>query len=105
MEQEKEGRFGAVVLPGRPTSISARSKSVRQEDVSDVRVPGRSGLGASQNKPAQVRILGEVGDPAPDIVAVDFHNVARFVGGAERDFVKYALHHGLQPSRPDVLDG
>src|SRR5258707_14106718 len=59
---------------------------------------------ALQNKPAQVGILGEVGDPAPDIIPIDFHDVICSVGGAERDVVEYTLHHGLQASCPDVLD-
>jgi hypothetical protein len=59
---------------------------------------------ALQNIPAQVGILGEVGDPAPDVIPIDFDDVIWSVRGAERDVVKYALHHGLQASCPDVLD-
>src|SRR5215471_1620416 len=145
MEQEKEGRSGAVVLLGRPASIGVWSKSVRQKgvksaslgttgtlrDLLDVGLDekrhgsqralrlterkmgfftpssrrGEEPPGRSQNKSAQVRILGKVSDPAAYIIAIDFHNIARFVGGAEQDVVKDTLHHSLQPSRPDILDG
>ena len=59
---------------------------------------------ALQNKPAQIRVLGEIADVLLHIGGVDLHRLAGAVGGAERNLVEHALHHGLQPPRADVLD-
>ena len=57
-----------------------------------------------QNKPAQIRVLGEVADVLLHIVGVDLDGLAVAVGRGEGDFVEHALHHRLQPPRADVLD-
>ena len=48
--------------------------------------------------------LAEVADVLVHIGGVDLDVVAAAVGRRERNLVEHALHHGVQPPRPDVLD-
>ena len=57
-----------------------------------------------QNKLAEVRILGEVGDLGADVVGVDRHRFVLAVGGRERYFVQQFFHYRVEPPRADVLD-
>src|SRR5262245_30526817 len=61
--------------------------------------PGRQ----LQDKPAQIRVLGEVADVLLHIVGVDLDGLAMAVGCGEGDIVEHALHHGLQPARADIF--
>src|SRR5689334_18687921 len=58
------------------------------------RAPQGAGVG-SQNKPAQIGVLRKVADMFFHVSGIDRHRLAAEVGGAERDIVKHALHHGL----------
>jgi putative endonuclease len=57
-----------------------------------------------KNEPAQIRIGGEVAHMTLDEISVDANLFAGPVSGGEAHLVKHALHHRLQPARPDVLD-
>jgi len=59
---------------------------------------------ALQNKPAEIRVPGEIADVLAHVGRVDPHALARTVRRRERDLVEHALHHGLQPARANVLD-
>ena len=65
---------------------------------------GDDGDGALlQNKPAQIGVLGEVADVLLHVIGIDLDGLAMTVRRGERNLVEHALHHGLQPSRTDVL--
>jgi hypothetical protein len=57
-----------------------------------------------KDKPAQIRVLGEIADVLLHIGGVDPDGLAIAVRGHERNLVEHALHHGLQPPRADILD-
>ncbi|MCK7518679.1 MAG: hypothetical protein MZV64_13645 [Ignavibacteriales bacterium] len=57
----------------------------------------------SQDVPAQVLVLDDVGEHAVDVGCVNRNRSAREVGPFERDLVEQLLHDRLQPARADVL--
>ena len=76
-----------------------RAAERSESSAADQRAPHR----CLQNKPAQIRILGEIADVLLHVGGVDLHGLAGAVGRGERDLVEHALHHGLQPPRADIL--
>lgn len=49
-----------------------------------------------QNKPAEVRVLGEIADMTLDVSGVDLDGLAGAVGSREGNLVEHARHHRLQ---------